>query len=151
MNKSEFVEQVASRSGLAKKDAASAVEAALETIESALERGGEVAITGFGKFHVAKRNARQEHHAGVQVALVDLDAVPGNPRCVERHQTCDVREDEALSACDLHARIIACGDSRAETWESPRVGFDYGSGTTCPTQVSPLASLFVLSGQVVLS
>ena len=59
MNKSEFVEQVASRSGLAKKDAASAVEAALETIESALERGGEVAITGFGKFHVAERNARQ--------------------------------------------------------------------------------------------
>ena len=59
MNKSEFVEQVASRSGLAKKDAQSAVEAALETIESALERGGEVAITGFGKFHVAERNARQ--------------------------------------------------------------------------------------------
>ena len=59
MNKSEFVEQVASRSGLARKDAQSAVEAALETIESALERGGEVAITGFGKFHVAERNARQ--------------------------------------------------------------------------------------------
>ena len=59
MNKSEFVEQVASRSGLGRKEAGAAVEAALATIEDALTRGAEVSITGFGQFSVAERNARQ--------------------------------------------------------------------------------------------
>ena len=59
MTKSEFVDQVAARSGLGRKEAAQAVDAALETIQDALERGSEVAITGFGKFHVAERSARQ--------------------------------------------------------------------------------------------
>ena len=59
MTKSEFVDQVASRSGLSRKDAGAAVDAALETIQSALERGSEVTFSGFGKFHVADRSARQ--------------------------------------------------------------------------------------------
>ncbi len=59
MTKSEFVDQVAARTGLARKDAASAVDAALETIQDALERGSEVTFTGFGKFHVAERGARE--------------------------------------------------------------------------------------------
>ncbi len=59
MTKSEFVDQVAARTGLARKDAASAVDAALETIQDALERGSEVTFSGFGKFHVAERGARE--------------------------------------------------------------------------------------------
>ena len=59
MTKNEFVDQVASRSGLAKKDAGAAVDAALETIQSALERGSDVTFSGFGKFHVVERSARQ--------------------------------------------------------------------------------------------
>ncbi len=59
MTKSEFVDQVASRAGLAKADAEKAVNAALETIKDALERGSDVTLTGFGKFHVAERSARQ--------------------------------------------------------------------------------------------
>ena len=59
MTKSEFVDQVASRSGLSRKDAGAAVDAALETIQSALERGSDVTFSGFGKFHVADRSARQ--------------------------------------------------------------------------------------------
>ena len=59
MTKSEFVDQVATRSGLSRKDAASAVDAALETIQDALERGSDVTFTGFGKFHVAERGARE--------------------------------------------------------------------------------------------
>jgi DNA-binding protein HU-beta len=59
VTKSEFVDQVASRSGLAKSDADKAVTAALETIKETLERGSDVALTGFGKFHVAERGARQ--------------------------------------------------------------------------------------------
>ncbi|MEA2305631.1 MAG: DNA-binding protein HU-beta [Solirubrobacteraceae bacterium] len=59
MTKSEFVEHVASRTGLARKEAGDAVDAALRVIEEALAEGGEVTLTGFGKFHVAERGARQ--------------------------------------------------------------------------------------------
>jgi DNA-binding protein HU-beta len=59
VTKSEFIDQVASRSGLNKADAGRAVEAALDTIQDALVRGSDVAITGFGKFHVTERSARQ--------------------------------------------------------------------------------------------
>lgn len=59
MTKSEFVDQVASQSGLSKGDAAKAVDASLEVIESTLRRGGEISFTGFGKFTVAERGARQ--------------------------------------------------------------------------------------------
>ncbi len=59
MSKQEFVDKVASEAGLSKKDAGAAVEAVLGTIESELKSGGEVSFTGFGKFHVAARGARE--------------------------------------------------------------------------------------------
>jgi DNA-binding protein HU-beta len=59
VTKSEFVDQVASRSGLGRKEAGAAVDAALETIQDALQRGSDVAFTGFGKFSVSERSARQ--------------------------------------------------------------------------------------------
>lgn len=59
MTKSEFVDQVAEKSNLSKGDAGEAVDAVLAVIEETLKRGGEVAFTGFGKFSVADRGARQ--------------------------------------------------------------------------------------------
>ena len=59
MTKSDFVDKVASESGLSKKDAGSAVDAMLKSIEGALSSGDEVSFTGFGKFHVAERGARE--------------------------------------------------------------------------------------------
>lgn len=59
MTKSEFVDQVASESGLGKGDAGQAVDAVLKVIEETLSRGGEINFTGFGKFTVAERGARQ--------------------------------------------------------------------------------------------
>jgi DNA-binding protein HU-beta len=59
VTKSEFVDQVADRSGLGKGDADKAVNAVLDTIEEVLTRGGEINFTGFGKFSVADRGARQ--------------------------------------------------------------------------------------------
>ena len=59
MTKSEFVDRVADRSGLGKGEADTAVNAVLDTIEEVLSRGGEVSFTGFGKFAVAERGARQ--------------------------------------------------------------------------------------------
>src|SRR5437588_12604490 len=59
VTKSEFVDQVADRAGLSKKDAAEAVDAVLETIEGTLGRGGEITFSGFGKFSVSQRSARE--------------------------------------------------------------------------------------------
>ena len=59
MTKSEFVDQVSDRSGLGKGEADKAVNAVLDTIEEVLKRGGDINFTGFGKFSVADRGARQ--------------------------------------------------------------------------------------------
>ena len=57
--KAEFVDKVASKSGLSKKDAGAAVDAVIDSIEDSLRSGDEVSFTGFGKFHVANRGARE--------------------------------------------------------------------------------------------
>jgi DNA-binding protein HU-beta len=59
VTKAEFVDQVASEAGLAKGDAGNAVDAFLKVVEETLRRGGEINFTGFGKFAVAQRGARQ--------------------------------------------------------------------------------------------
>jgi DNA-binding protein HU-beta len=57
--KAEFVDKVAAKSGLSKKDAGTAVDAVISSIEDSLKSGDEVSFTGFGKFHVANRGARE--------------------------------------------------------------------------------------------
>ena len=59
MTKAEFVDQVADRSGIGKGEAAKVVDGVLDTIKEVLSRGGEINFTGFGKFAVAERGARQ--------------------------------------------------------------------------------------------
>jgi DNA-binding protein HU-beta len=59
MNKAELVDQIANKAELSRKDAELAVDATLKTIEEELARGKEITLTGFGKFHVADRSARQ--------------------------------------------------------------------------------------------
>ena len=59
MTKQEFADQVASESGLSKGDAGKAVDAFIDVVTETLKRGGEVSFTGFGKFTVADRGARQ--------------------------------------------------------------------------------------------
>jgi DNA-binding protein HU-beta len=59
MTKSDFVDKVAANSGLSKKDAGNAVDAVLKSIEDALKSGDDVTFTGFGKFSVAQRGARE--------------------------------------------------------------------------------------------
>lgn len=60
MNKDALVESVLSKAGLeTKKAAQDAVEAVFSTIQGALSKGDEVAISGFGTFCVKARAARQ--------------------------------------------------------------------------------------------
>ena len=59
MTKSELVEHVAGRADLSKADAGRAVDAVIDTVEDSLRHGSEVNVSGFGKFHVTQRGARQ--------------------------------------------------------------------------------------------
>ena len=58
MNKNDLVDAVAERTGLAKSDAARAVEAVLGAVTEALQKGDQVALSGFGTFVVKARAAR---------------------------------------------------------------------------------------------
>ena len=59
MTKQEFVDAVADKAGLTKRDAGAAVDAALDVIERTLQNGDAITFTVFGKFHVTRRAARQ--------------------------------------------------------------------------------------------
>jgi DNA-binding protein HU-beta len=62
MTKSEFVEQVAAKAQLGKREAGDAVDAVIDAIQDALAGGSEVTFSGFGKFTVAERAGRQGVH-----------------------------------------------------------------------------------------
>ncbi|WP_316976674.1 HU family DNA-binding protein [Shumkonia mesophila] len=57
MNKNDLVATVAGSTGISKADAAKAVDGVFNAISSALKKGEEVRLVGFGTFSVAKRAA----------------------------------------------------------------------------------------------
>jgi DNA-binding protein HU-beta len=59
VNKDELAHDVAQRSGLEVGQAKRALGATLEAIEKQIGDGNEVRLTGFGKFSVSERAARQ--------------------------------------------------------------------------------------------
>jgi DNA-binding protein HU-beta len=61
VTKSEFVDRIAGDFD-SKRAAESAVDSVLGGIQDVLGGGGEISFTGFGKFHVAQRGARQGKH-----------------------------------------------------------------------------------------
>jgi DNA-binding protein HU-beta len=58
VTKQDFVDAVADRAGISKRDASEAVDAVLDTITDTLKRGDSVTFTGFGKFSTSARAAR---------------------------------------------------------------------------------------------
>lgn len=59
MNKKELVKAVAEKAEMTQKLAGEVVDAVLETITDELVDGGEVSLTGFGKFSVTERAERE--------------------------------------------------------------------------------------------
>jgi DNA-binding protein HU-beta len=58
VTKQEFVDAVADKAGISKRDASEAVDAVLDTITDTLKRRDAVTFTGFGKFSTSARAAR---------------------------------------------------------------------------------------------
>ncbi len=55
MNKNDLIQKLSDTTGLAKNDAAKAVDGVFDLIAASLEAGDEVRLTGFGVFVVATR------------------------------------------------------------------------------------------------
>ena len=59
MTKQEFVDNVASKANLSRRDASAAVDAFLDSVTEALRNRDTITFTGFGKFSTADRAARE--------------------------------------------------------------------------------------------
>ncbi|PID69924.1 DNA-binding protein [bacterium DOLZORAL124_38_8] len=56
--KNDMIEKMAEAAGITKKAAGEALNAMLDSVETALAAGGSVTLTGFGTFSVTQRAAR---------------------------------------------------------------------------------------------
>jgi len=77
MNKADLIDAISSQSGNSKADAAKSLEAALDAISKSLSEGNSVSLLGFGKFSVARRNARtgRNPQTGAEIQIPARNAV----------------------------------------------------------------------------
>lgn len=59
MHRTEFIREVARRTGLPLSEVTKVINASLDTITSALTEGDKVVLTGFGTFEMRQRQQRQ--------------------------------------------------------------------------------------------
>ncbi len=59
VNKSTLIERIADEANASKSEAQKFFDAFTGVVESELKKGNQVQITGFGKFYVQRRDARQ--------------------------------------------------------------------------------------------
>lgn len=58
MNKTELIAAIATKAGMSKKDAETALNAFTECVVGEIKKGGKVQIVGFGTFEARQRAAR---------------------------------------------------------------------------------------------
>ncbi|TES92281.1 MAG: HU family DNA-binding protein [Candidatus Cloacimonadota bacterium] len=59
MNKQDFVDKIAKRAGVTKKEAKESIDTLFEEITKALKKGQRVTFVGFGTFSTRRRKARK--------------------------------------------------------------------------------------------
>ncbi len=69
MNKTELIAQIATKSGLSKKDAEKALAATIDAVTEALVAGDKIALVGFGSFEVKSREARMGRNPKTKEAI----------------------------------------------------------------------------------
>ena len=78
MNKAELVDAVATAANLSKADAGRAVDAVVNSITSALKKGQQVSVVGFGTFSVKHRAARSGRNPRTgETIKINASNVPG--------------------------------------------------------------------------
>jgi len=81
MTKADFIAQVASRSGLSKRDSETALNSVLACLSKAMQDGESVTFTGFGSFKVVSRSARKGRNpqTGTEIQIPASKAVKFTP------------------------------------------------------------------------
>jgi DNA-binding protein HU-beta len=74
VNKAELVAKMAEMSGLTKKDAETALNSFMETVEETLVEGGKVQLVGFGTFDVRERKPRKGRNPRNPEQVIDIPA-----------------------------------------------------------------------------
>jgi len=69
MNKAELIEALATKTGASKAAAGQSIDALVEIITTAVAKGDDVALVGFGTFKSAKRAARTGRNPQTGAAL----------------------------------------------------------------------------------
>lgn len=59
MNKTSLIQEIADRTDASKSETQKFFDAFTDVVQDSLKKGEDVQITGFGKFYVQKRNARE--------------------------------------------------------------------------------------------
>jgi DNA-binding protein HU-beta len=59
VNKTDLIQEIADKTRASKSEAQKFFDAFTNVVESELKKGNQVQITGFGKFYVQSRGARQ--------------------------------------------------------------------------------------------
>jgi len=76
MNKTQLIDEMASKSGLSKKDTALALDAFTQTVTETLAKKDTVALIGFGTFSTSNRAAREGRNPStgdtIQIAAATL-------------------------------------------------------------------------------
>ena len=123
MNKRDLIDAISGRLG-DKKSATEAVNAVLETIQSAVATGDKVAITGFGVFEKSERPARTARNpatgATIQVPKSSVPKFRAGCRLQGPRQRRQARPE--IAGPKPASRPGPAGDSRAGNREPTRPG-----------------------------
>ena len=120
MNKAELVAALETRLG-SRKAAADALEAVIDTIQRAVVRGEKVAISGFGSFEKAVRNARtgRNPRTGEKVRIKKTSVPRFRPGTAFKAYVADPRSlPKQATVAKAAAKAPARSTSRASTTRS---------------------------------
>ena len=69
MNKAQLVEQLATQMKITKADCEKVIDSTIETIRTAVKKGDDVTLVGFGTFTQTKRKARMGRNPQTGAAI----------------------------------------------------------------------------------
>ena len=82
MNKAEFIDAIAAKSGMTKVDTKKALDAIIEVAKTEMKKkDGKIALVGFGSLYTTKRPARKGHNpaTGKEIKIAAKKVVKFKP------------------------------------------------------------------------
>ena len=116
MKKSDFVAEIAKRTGVPRTKADEAVNAMLDVIAETLQHGDKLTLTGFGTFEVRERAARP----GINIRTKEKITIPASKRPVFNAGAVLKSKVSGKAEAGAEAKASAEDNSKAEAEKKPR-------------------------------